>query len=77
MFREHDTSDLDPALKATLVKDVADVMEGRLSELNADGCSRLAWLYLNIRNEREARRVANIGLRREHDNYHCSGSSKA
>ena len=71
MFRENDTSDLDPALKATLVKDVADVLEGSLSELNADGCSRLAWLYLNIRNERDARRVANVGLRRENDNSHC------
>ena len=71
MFRENDTSDLDPALKATLVKDVADVLEGKLGELNADGCSRLAWLYLNIRNPRDARRVATLGLRREDDNYHC------
>ena len=71
MFRENNTADLDQALKATLVKDVADVMEKQLSDLNADDCSRLAWLYLNIRNEDEARRVANLGLQHEHDNNHC------
>ena len=71
MFRENDTSDLDPALKATIVKDVADVMEEQVDDLNGDGCSRLAWLYLNIRDEHEARRVANLGLQREPDNQHC------
>ena len=71
MFRENNTSDLNPALKATLVTDVADVMEEHAGDLNADDCSRLAWLYLNTRNEHEARRVANLGLQREHDNSHC------
>ena len=71
MFRENDTSDLDPALKATIVKDVADVMEQRVDNLNGDGCSRLAWLYLNIRDGHEARRVANLGLQRDPDNHHC------
>ena len=71
MFRENDTSDLDPALKATIVKDVADVMEQQVDDLNGDGCSRLAWLYLNIRDGHEARRVANLGLQRDPDNHHC------
>ena len=71
LFRENDTSDLDPALKATIVNDVADVMEEQVDDLNGDGCSRLAWLYLNIRDEHEARRVANLGLSREPDNLHC------
>ena len=71
MFREHYTADLDQALKTTLVKDVVNVMEKQSSKLNADDFSRLAWLYLNIRNEDEARRVANLGLQQEHDNNHC------
>ena len=56
-----------------LVNEVIKVMEGRSSELTADDCSRLAWLYLNIHDQHNAMRVAQKGLAIDEDNTHCLG----
>ena len=71
MLREKDKSDLDRDLKTTLIKDVVNAMEDRIDSLEADDCSRLAWLYMNIGDEYNALRIANLGLEREYDNQHC------
>ena len=48
-------------------------MERRFSRLSATDCSRLAWLYLNVRGGKRDRAldVAREGLVRERHNEHC------
>ena len=43
--------------------------EGRA--LDANDCSRLAWLYIHLKNTDRARDIAAIGLEREPANVHC------
>ena len=71
LLRSSDTSVLGRDLREVLLRDVADAMERRIHVLSAGDCSRLAWLYMNLKDDHNARRVANSGLDREHDNYHC------
>jgi hypothetical protein len=54
-----------------LIERVANAMERHVSQLSATDCSRLAWLYLNIRREDRARDIARIGLDRDPSNDHC------
>jgi hypothetical protein len=54
-----------------LIEKVARIMERRLKDLSADDCSRLAWLYLNIRNEDKARDVTREGIKKDPNNEHC------
>ncbi|MFZ5832291.1 MAG: NB-ARC domain-containing protein [Planctomycetota bacterium] len=54
-----------------LIERVAYAMERHVAELSATDCSRLAWLYLNIRREDRARDIARIGLERDPTNEHC------
>jgi len=54
-----------------LIERVATAMERHIAELSATDCSRLAWLYLNIRSEDRARDIARIGLERDPSNEHC------
>jgi hypothetical protein len=54
-----------------LVERVANAMERHIGELSATDCSRLAWLYLNIRQEDRARDIAKSGLKRDPGNEHC------
>ncbi len=61
----------DKYVKDALIQDAANEMENNLENLNADDCSRLAWLYMNIGDKYNARRVASLGLDREYDNQHC------
>jgi hypothetical protein len=55
----------------SLIERVAMAMERHIDELSATDCSRLAWLYLNIRREDRAREIAKIGLDRDPNNEHC------
>ena len=57
--------------RGILLRRFVDVMARRQSEANADDLSRLAWLYLQLRDTRRAREVAMLGLGREPDNIHC------
>ena len=50
---------------------VIEKMEGRVGELSATECSRLAWLHLNVGNDDRARDVAKLGLQTDADNVHC------
>ena len=50
---------------------VITAMEGRLKDLSATNCSRLAWLHLNVKNPQRALDVAKIGINLDSDNEHC------
>lgn len=54
-----------------LLENVIAVMERRINDLSATGCSRLAWLLLNVGNDGRAREVARLGIQREAGNEHC------
>ncbi|MBW2021137.1 MAG: hypothetical protein JRI65_14260 [Deltaproteobacteria bacterium] len=56
----------------SLIERVATAMEHYLAELSATDCSRLAWLYLNIKKEDRAKKIARIGHERDPNNEHCS-----
>jgi hypothetical protein len=38
---------------------------------SATDCSRIAWLFLNLKDEKKASEYAEIGLRLDGDNEHC------
>ena len=71
LFRSNDTSDLPRELRQILLQDVIDAMEARMSDLNGDDCSRLAWLHMNLGNIDEARIVTETGLQIDPHNIHC------
>jgi energy-coupling factor transporter ATP-binding protein EcfA2 len=62
---------LDQTEKELLVEQLANIMEKRISEGDADDCSRLAWLFLHLHKEEDAKRIAEKGLLLEHDNMYC------
>jgi hypothetical protein len=64
------TVSLDQDEKRILLEQLVTVMENRISEGDADDYSRLAWLYMSLRREDDARRIALSGLTKE-DNIHC------
>ena len=71
LLRFNDTSDIGRDLREALFRDVVNALERRIQTLDADDCSRLAWLYMNLGEDSEARRVAGDGLDREPGNIHC------
>ena len=50
---------------------VAERMHGRLQSLSATGCSRLAWLMLNLGDDERARDVARRGIELDPESEHC------
>jgi hypothetical protein len=67
-----DNKDLAPSdERLILLKRFVDVMARRISEASADDLSRLAWLYLQLHDDKRAYEVAELGLKREPDNEHC------
>lgn len=62
---------LDTDEKRVVVQRLVQVMESRISEANADDCSRLAWLYMHLQNETKACEYANRGLYIDGGNPHC------
>lgn len=57
--------------KRTLVGRLSVEMESRRSSASATDCSRLAWLYLHMGQDHEARRVTNVGLALDSNNRYC------
>ncbi len=53
------------------IERVIQEMDKRVTQLDGDNCSKLAWLYLNVGNEERARDVARRGLERDPENGHC------
>lgn len=70
MFKRH-PSPLDSNEKRYIVRQLADLMQNRQDEADADDCSRLAWLFLHLRDEQKAQEVAERGLSIEPTNDHC------
>jgi hypothetical protein len=62
---------LDTDEKLILAKKLATIMDKRLGEADGTDHSRLAWLYLHLRNEGRAREVTEAGLAKEPLNDHC------
>lgn len=54
-----------------LIQKVAETMNLHIGSLDSTGCSRLAWLYLNIGKVDRARDVTGIGLEKDPFNEHC------
>jgi len=54
-----------------LVARLAHVMEAHMEDANATDCSRLAWLYLMLRDEEKARNLVDRGLKLEPSNEYC------
>jgi hypothetical protein len=54
-----------------LLERVISAMEKHMSKLSATGCSRLAWLLLNVGKGEKAKDVAQKGLERDPDNEYC------
>jgi energy-coupling factor transporter ATP-binding protein EcfA2 len=59
-----------PEVKS-LIERTAELMYRHLVELDAQACSRLAWLYLNIGNPSRARDIAKHGISKDLHNEHC------
>jgi len=57
--------------KPILARRLADLMNSRIGEADPTDCSRLAWLYLHLKDERGASEVAEIGLRIDPRNDYC------
>lgn len=67
-----DNKDLAPSdERLILLRRFVDVMARRTDEASADDLSRLAWLYLQLHDDRRAHEVATLGLEREPGNDHC------
>jgi hypothetical protein len=63
---------LDSDEKRIVSEKLAQVMEARISEGDAIDCSRLAWLFLRLKNEGKAKEITEFGLEMDPSNYHCN-----
>ncbi|MCX6910078.1 MAG: NB-ARC domain-containing protein [Verrucomicrobia bacterium] len=63
---------LDTDEKRILIRRLAAVMSERLSEANADDYSRLAWLYLHLNEDDQAKLLTEEGLKIDGENEHLT-----
>ena len=59
------------AEKRVLIQPLVAVMEPRIAEFGADDCSRLAYLYKKLGQNKDAAQVAELGLKIDPENEHC------
>jgi hypothetical protein len=57
--------------KRILAGRLVELMAARIKEGDATDCSRLAWLYLHLHDEKRALEMTEVGLRLEPQNQHC------
>lgn len=57
--------------KRQLLSELATAMSCRVDECAASDLSRLGWLYMNLNDVAQARKMVTIGLSKDPDNYHC------
>lgn len=62
---------VDQEQKRALGQRIADVMERRRTEADADDLSRMAWLRIRLGQTEKAREYVKMGLRKDPDNDHC------
>jgi tetratricopeptide (TPR) repeat protein len=65
------SSQTHPTRRGAYLASVRDHLERFSRQLNADGLSRLSWLYLLEGNTRRARELAEAGLKKDAENSHC------
>lgn len=71
--RPQETWRLSVEAKRATIQSIIRRLTEDFDVLTATDLSRLAWLYLNIGNDVEARRIAEEGIRRQSTNEHCLG----
>ena len=64
---------LDTDERWSLIQRVTTRLESMVDDLDATDCSRLAWLYVQLKDQARAIDTARRGLRLEQDNQHCLG----
>jgi hypothetical protein len=64
-------ADLPADERAALLRRFAVAMESRVAEASADDLSRLAWIYVRLRELQRGYDTAVRGLRLQPDNHHC------
>ena len=57
--------------KRLLLRRVSSALDQRKNQLDATGCSRLAWLHLSLGNKERALDLAALGCRIDPNNEHC------
>lgn len=57
--------------KQILIRQLVEVMQNRMEDPTATDCSRLAWLYLHLRDEASAGQLTMRGLKLEPNNRYC------
>ena len=62
---------IDSAEKEIIFKTMIERMEEGFSEADATDCSRIAWLYMNMRDEANALKYASKGLEVDPNNDYC------
>ncbi len=62
---------LDSDEKKIVSQKLAQVMESRISEGDADDCSRLAWLFRRLNDNEKAKKIVQLGLSIDPNNIHC------
>ena len=63
---------IDSDEKRLLYRELVQLMEQRRKEADATDLSRLAWLYLHLRDPARAREIAEEGLDMDDENEHCT-----
>jgi hypothetical protein len=57
--------------KRIIVQGLVETMENRIDEADANDLSRLAWLYLHLKNEEKASYFTQKGIEADSDNIYC------
>lgn len=70
LFRQHYLS-FQADVKQILANRLIAVLEPQIETCDATDCSRLAWLFLHLKNETSAKMYVRQGLNRDPDNEHC------
>ena len=69
--RKYADLDLEADAKHQLARQLLEVLESRIEEVNSDDLSRMAWLALHLGQEQKAKTFANQGLQADPENPHC------
>jgi hypothetical protein len=70
-LRKKNIAAFDSDEKRILLRKATDALDRRLTEFDATGCSRLAWLHLQLGNAEQAQRLALRGCEMEPTNQYC------
>ena len=69
--RKYADLELEADAKHQLARQLLEVLESRIEEVNSDDLSRMAWLALHLGQEQKAKTFASQGLQADPENPHC------